>query len=218
MVAVRSKKPCICIHMGSLGATCRAIDLMLPFSSCVHASFLVVSMFVVVSLLICCMRVLSRVIESQSDVELLEPIWRALRDMFGEANVPQPTILSVTRWNTDPFQRGAYSYIKKGKRKQREQAAGNGRGHVQMQSASSDFKFLAPFFKSSVYACIHLYIRPFVLWCVCVMSGSSIADVAEYAAPVSNCLFFAGEGTCESDAQTVHGAYISGVRAADQIM
>jgi len=35
----------------------------------------------------------------------------ALRSIFGEANVPEPTKTLVTQWEKDPFSRGVYSHI-----------------------------------------------------------------------------------------------------------
>ncbi|WP_314000047.1 FAD-dependent oxidoreductase [uncultured Paenibacillus sp.] len=43
-------------------------------------------------------------------------------------------------------------------------------------------------------------------------------DYDRLAEPVGSRLFFAGEATCRDHAATVHGAYLSGIRAAKQIM
>ncbi len=48
--------------------------------------------------------------------------------------------------------------------------------------------------------------------------GSSIKDYKNLAAPVANRLFFAGEATSSTDPSTVHGAYLSGVAAAELII
>jgi monoamine oxidase len=47
--------------------------------------------------------------------------------------------------------------------------------------------------------------------------GSSPADVDALAAPVEDRLFFAGEATSRDHPATVHGAYASGLRAADEV-
>jgi monoamine oxidase len=47
--------------------------------------------------------------------------------------------------------------------------------------------------------------------------GASSATLATLAAPVANRLFFAGEATSYRYQATVHGAYLSGVRAAGEI-
>ncbi|CAN6664755.1 hypothetical protein TRVA0_036S00650 [Trichomonascus vanleenenianus] len=44
------------------------------------------------------------------------------------------------------------------------------------------------------------------------------ADYDLMARPINNSLFFAGEATCRSRPGTVHGAYISGLRAANEIL
>lgn len=41
--------------------------------------------------------------------------------------------------------------------------------------------------------------------------------MARWAAPVANRVFFAGEATSRRYQATVHGAYLSGVRAAEEI-
>ncbi len=48
--------------------------------------------------------------------------------------------------------------------------------------------------------------------------GSSINDYKILAAPVANRLFFAGEATSSTDPSTVHGAYLSGISAAELIL
>lgn len=51
-----------------------------------------------------------------------------------------------------------------------------------------------------------------------IKTGSSKLDIIELARPVANRLFFAGEATEIAFWQTVHGAYMSGVREAKNIM
>ncbi len=48
--------------------------------------------------------------------------------------------------------------------------------------------------------------------------GSSGKDREALAAPIDEVLFFAGEATHEEHPSTVHGAYLSGMRAADEII
>ncbi|TAL63454.1 MAG: amine oxidase [Legionella sp.] len=47
--------------------------------------------------------------------------------------------------------------------------------------------------------------------------GSSVEDYKILAAPVDNRIFFAGEATSSTDPSTVTGAYLSGIRAANEI-
>ena len=47
--------------------------------------------------------------------------------------------------------------------------------------------------------------------------GSSPSDIEALAAPVGQSIFFAGEATCREHWACVHGAYVSGLRAASQI-
>jgi monoamine oxidase len=47
--------------------------------------------------------------------------------------------------------------------------------------------------------------------------GSTPEDYDTLAAPIGNVLFFAGEHTHREHPATVHGAYLSGLRAADEI-
>ncbi|MFM7424300.1 MAG: flavin monoamine oxidase family protein [Elainella sp.] len=48
--------------------------------------------------------------------------------------------------------------------------------------------------------------------------GARSTDRDHLAAPVANQLFFAGEATSRNDAATVHGAWLSGQRAAQQLL
>ncbi|MBW4493525.1 MAG: FAD-dependent oxidoreductase [Oscillatoria princeps RMCB-10] len=47
--------------------------------------------------------------------------------------------------------------------------------------------------------------------------GSSIGDLEALAEPVADRLFFAGEATSQNYPSTVHGAFLSGIREAEQI-
>ena len=48
--------------------------------------------------------------------------------------------------------------------------------------------------------------------------GTTLDDYKTLAAPVANKLFFAGEATSSTDPSTVHGAYMSGIAAAELIL
>ena len=48
--------------------------------------------------------------------------------------------------------------------------------------------------------------------------GASMKNYQLLAQPVANRLFFAGEATSTQDPATVHGAYLSGIRAAKEVM
>lgn len=52
-------------------------------------------------------------IESKSDTEIVAEAMTILRTMWG-ANIPEPSNTVITRWNSDPFAKGAYSFIKVG--------------------------------------------------------------------------------------------------------
>ncbi|MDE2982135.1 MAG: FAD-dependent oxidoreductase [Gemmatimonadota bacterium] len=97
-------------------------------------------------------------IERLADREIVAEATRALADMYG--TVPQPTDALVTRWGSDPWTHGSYSYV-------------------------------------SV--------------------GSSFERYAALGQPIGNRVFFAGEATDSDHPATVHGAFLSGVRAAREI-
>lgn len=101
-----------------------------------------------------------RVVEQLSDAEQVAQALEILRRMFGAA-VPEPESYVITRWASDPFALGAYTYL-----------------------------------------------RP----------GGSGADRDVLAAPVDNKLFFAGEATHREYLSTVHGAWLSGLRAAEEVL
>jgi len=52
-------------------------------------------------------------IESKSDDEIVAEAMTILRTMWG-ADIPEPINKVITRWNSDPFAKGAYSFIKVG--------------------------------------------------------------------------------------------------------
>jgi monoamine oxidase len=97
-------------------------------------------------------------LERMSDRQILDSGMNTLRKIYGKI----PTLQSylITRWQSDPFALGSYSYI-------------------------------AP--------------------------GASNRDRQALANPVNKLLFFAGEATSQDYAATVHGAFLSGKRAAQQI-
>lgn len=101
-----------------------------------------------------------REIEAWSDEQIVESAMRTLKTIFG-ANIPQPIDYQITRWATDPFARGAYSY--------------NAFGSTpEMRNA--------------------------------------------LATPLNKQLFFAGEATNKDYFGTAHGAYLSGLRAAKNVL
>ncbi len=52
----------------------------------------------------------ARELEAQTDAETVASAVAALRSMFGATVVPPPVDAQVTRWGSDPFARGAYSF------------------------------------------------------------------------------------------------------------
>ena len=97
--------------------------------------------------------------EKQRDAEMIADAMQSVRTMFGP-QVPEPTQTLITRWSTDPYARGAYTYAKLG-------------------SVPSDFDKLAD--------------------------------------PISKVIVMAGEHTLFKYHATVHGAHLSGLRAAEII-
>jgi monoamine oxidase len=98
--------------------------------------------------------------ESLPDAEIVKSLMDCLRKMYGE-NIPEPSGFQVTRWNSDPFSLGSYSYTP---------------------------------------------------------VGSKQSYRRQIGMPVENKVFFAGEATSQFFPATVHGAFLSGVRAAYEIM
>lgn len=97
-------------------------------------------------------------VEQYSDDELTRLAVEALERAFGD--VPAPADSLSTRWNSDPWTRGSYSYVP---------------------------------------------------------AGESFRNYTELSRPVGERLFFAGEATHSRYPSTVHGALLSGRRAARQI-
>lgn len=53
-------------------------------------------------------------VEESSDEAVLETVMEALRSTFGADAVPPPTAHVITRWRSDPFSRGSYSFLRPG--------------------------------------------------------------------------------------------------------
>lgn len=98
-------------------------------------------------------------IEQLSDEQIIDEVMKVLKTIYGQA-IPRPIRHQITRWQEDPFSRGATSYIPVG---------GTGK------------------------------------------------EYAILAQPVMDRLFFAGEATTREHPNTVHGAYLSGIREAKRI-
>lgn len=97
-------------------------------------------------------------LEQYSDPQIVEDAVAVLTDMYGD--VPAPRDARITRWNSDQWTHGAYSFVP---------------------------------------------------------AGSSFEQYAVLGEPVDDTVFFAGEATHHDYPATVHGAFLSGVRAARQI-
>jgi monoamine oxidase len=97
-------------------------------------------------------------LERYSDRRIVESAVAVLTDMYGR--VPPPGDARITRWNSDPWTHGSYSYVP---------------------------------------------------------AGSSFEQYAVLGEPVDDRIFFAGEATHHEYPATVHGALLSGVRAAREI-
>lgn len=98
-------------------------------------------------------------IEAWPDREIVADAMRTLRTIFG-ASIPDPLDWQISRWGSDPFARGAYSFNK---------------------------------------------------------LGSEPSMRGDLASPVGRVLYFAGEATEGRYFQSVHGAYLSGQRAAAEM-
>jgi monoamine oxidase len=102
-----------------------------------------------------------RIEENLSDDEIIDQATGVLRRCFGTRAVPWPDGVQQTRWSTDPYALGSYSFTPVGARPEHRD------------------------------------------------------DLAE---PVGRRLFFAGEATHATCHQTVHGALLSGRRAAREVL
>lgn len=99
-------------------------------------------------------------IESMTDQQIVEDAMKALRRVFGKT-IPNPVDSLITRWASDPFARGSYSFN---------------------------------------------------------ALGSTPKDRDTLAEPISNRIFFAGEASSKDHFGTAHGAFLSGIRAAEDIL
>ena len=97
-------------------------------------------------------------IEAMPDAEIVDQALAALEVMYGRIPGPKDTL--VTRWRSDPWSYGSYSYVP---------------------------------------------------------AGVSFRRHLDLARPVDDKVFFAGEATHQDYPATVHGAFLSGVRAARQV-
>ncbi|WP_072013847.1 FAD-dependent oxidoreductase [Myxosarcina sp. GI1] len=99
-------------------------------------------------------------LETLSDDEIVASMMAVLQTIY-DRQIPQPTDYQITRWESDRYACGAYSFMTPG------------------------------------------------------ATGKTIKDLAK---PINNCLFFAGEATSLHYPATVHGAYLSGIKAARSIL
>lgn len=102
-------------------------------------------------------------LEAQSDAATIAGVVAVL-SKIGRQNgwaVGAPKEVRLTRWRSDPFSRGSYSYVP---------------------------------------------------------VGASLSDYDRVGASVEGSLYFAGEATSSADFMTVHAAYLSGIRAADEVI
>lgn len=98
-------------------------------------------------------------LESKTDDQIISDAMEVLKTIYG-SNIPDPNHWQITRWKSDPFAQGSYSF-------------------------------------NAV--------------------GSSVESRNELAKTVAGRLLFAGEATSEDYPATVHGAYLSGIKAASDI-
>ncbi|KAL4913359.1 flavin-containing amine oxidoreductase-domain containing protein [Aspergillus aurantiobrunneus] len=98
--------------------------------------------------------------ECTPDAEIIAEVMGQLRNVFKQVAVPDPLETIITRWASDKFTKGSYSY-------------------VAAEALPGDYDLMA----------------------------KSVGN-----------LYFAGEATCGTHPATVHGAYLSGLRAASEII
>lgn len=101
-----------------------------------------------------------RAIEAMTDKDIVASAMKTLRVIFGEG-IPDPEDFQITRWASDPFALGSYSFNSVG-------------SHPRMRG--------------------------------------------QLAQPLKGRLYFAGEATDRDYFGTAHGAYLSGLRAAEEIL
>ena len=100
-----------------------------------------------------------KAIEAWTDQQIVSSAMQTLRTLYGTA-IPDPVDYQITRWASDPFALGSYSY-------------------------------------NAV--------------------GSTPSMRKELAKPLANTVFFAGEASETNYFSTAHGAYLSGLRAAQEM-
>jgi len=100
--------------------------------------------------------------EKLCDAEIAEQVMSALKTMFPGLDDTEykPEKLLVTRWNSDPFAKGSYSFIK---------------------------------------------------------VGATTRDYDELATSIDKRIYFSGEATSKEYLGTAHGAFLTGVKAAEEI-
>ncbi|MEV0415982.1 NAD(P)/FAD-dependent oxidoreductase [Streptomyces sp. NPDC050448] len=101
-----------------------------------------------------------RTIEDWDDGKIIASAMQTLKPIFGQ-DIPEPVGHQITRWASDPYARGSYSYYK---------------------------------------------------------VGSNPAMRDQLASRIADRVYFAGEATSRNSAATVHGAYLSGIRAAKEVI
>jgi len=109
-----------------------------------------------------------------SDEDIVDQTLQTLRTMFSKSRVPDPTAFRRTRWGSDRFSRGSYTFLTPG-------------------TTDQDFQILQSPINSN---------------------GDSI--VLEGSETMR--LFFAGEHTTALHPSMAHGAMLSGIRAAKEVV
>ena len=112
--------------------------------------------------------------ERRSDKELVDEVVHTLRTLFSTDIVPDPISFRVTRWGTDRFARGSYTFLPPG-------------------SSDQDF---------------HILQSP--------INGNGDSLVLEGSETMR--LFWAGEHTTALHPSMAHGAMMSGIRAAKEVL
>lgn len=112
--------------------------------------------------------------ECFTDKELVDETMETLRAIFSKVNVPEPIAFRTTRWGSDKFSRGSYTFLPPG-------------------TTDQDF---------------HILQSP--------INGNGDSLLLEGSETMR--LFFAGEHTTSLHPSMAHGALLSGVRAAKEVV
>ena len=112
--------------------------------------------------------------EQLSDEDLVKQVLRTLRVLFSEESVPEPVVTKTTRWGTDEFSRGCYTFLPPG-------------------TTDQDFQILQSPINGN--------------------GDSLVLDGSETMR-----LFWAGEHTTSLHPSLAHGAMLSGIRAAKDVI